>query len=218
IAAWECAIVINTKEGEKKKLPQITSYQNLLQPEFRGQIIMSNPSSSNAGFLTVSGLIQLMGEEEAFDYLDKLHENVAMYVHSGSAPAKKTGAGEFAVGISYGYAAVSQKKKGYPIEVVFPSEGSGWDVEANALIKKEAIKNEARLFLDWAISRHVMDNLKEDYAVTSIKTNGAIPQWYAKDPFSQLIPGNDLKWAAENRDRILQKWVSKYDGKSEAKQ
>ncbi|MCL1894088.1 MAG: putative 2-aminoethylphosphonate ABC transporter substrate-binding protein [Holophagaceae bacterium] len=218
IAAWESAIVVNTEEAKKKNLPQIRSFQDLLQPEFRGQIIMSNPSSSNAGFLTVSGLIQLLGEERAFEYLDKLHENVAMYLHSGSAPAKKVGAGEFAIGISYGYAAVSQKKKGYPIEVIFPAEGSGWDVEANALIKKEAIKDEARQFLDWAISKRAMDDLKEDYAVTSIKTGSLVPLGYAQDPFSQLIPNNDLRWAAENRDRILQKWIGKYDGKSEAKQ
>ena len=217
IDAWEAAIVVNTAEAKARNLPSVTSYQDLLKPEFKGEIIMSNPNSSGTGFLAVSGLIQLMGEDEAFEYLDKLHENIAMYTHSGSAPAKKAGAGEFAVGISYGYAGVSQISKGYPVEVIFPLEGSGWDVEANALIKKDVIKEEAKLFLDWAISMDAMNDLKEDYAITSIKVSDAIPAGYSKDPVSQLIPNNDLKWAAQNRDNILGKWMSRYDGKTEAK-
>ena len=216
IDAWELAIVVNKEEAKAKGLPEIKSYNDLLKPEFKGEIVMSNPNSSGTGFLAVSGLIQLMGEEKAYEYMDKLHENIAVYTHSGSAPAKKAGAGEFAVGISYGYAGVSQVEKGYPVDVVFPEEGSGWDVEANALIKKDNIKEEAKLFLDWAISEDAMNDLKEDYAITGMKMSEEIPAGYNKDPLKQLIPQNDLKWAAENRDKILETWMSKYDGKSEA--
>ena len=215
IDAWELAIVVNKEEAKAKNLPEIKSYEDLLKPEFKGEIVMSNPNSSGTGFLAVSGLIQLMGEEKAYEYLDKLHENIGVYTHSGSAPAKKAGAGEFAVGISYGYAGVSQKEKGYPVDVIFPEEGSGWDVEANALIKKDNVKEEAKLFLDWTISEDAMNDLKEDYAITGVKTGDEIPKGYTKDPLKQLID-NDLNWAAENRDKILKKWMSKYDGKSEA--
>lgn len=217
IDAWELAIVVNTVEVNAKKLPPIVSYLDLLKPEFKGEIVMSNPNSSGTGFLAVAGLIQLMGENNAFEFLDKLHENIAMYAHSGSAPAKKAAAGEFAVGISYGYAGVNQKKKGAPVNVVFPIEGSGWDVEANALIKKAQIKDEAKIFLDWAISDAAIDSLKSDYAITSVRSVNLIPEGYSKDPLSQLIPQNDLKWAAQNRDRILKEWMRRYDGKSEAK-
>lgn len=216
IDAWETAIVVNTVEAERLGLPEIRSYQDLLRPEFEGQIVMSNPNSSGTGFLTVSGLIQLMGEEEAFHYLDGLHKNIAMYTHSGSAPAKKVAAGEFAVGISYGYAGVSQINKGMPVKVIFPEEGCGWDAEGNALIKKDTIKEEAKVFLDWAISDDAMNLLKNDYAIIGIPTEGDIPEGYSKSPMEQLIPNNDLEWAAENRDTILAEWVRRYDGKTEA--
>lgn len=215
IDAWETAIVVNTVEAEKLGLPEITSYEDLLKPEFKGQIVMSNPNSSGTGFLTVSGLIQLMGEDSAFNYLDKLHDNVAMYVHSGSAPAKKVAAGEFPVGISYGYAGTSQIQKGMPVKVIFPEEGSGWDAEGNALIKKDNIKEEAKLFLDWAISDESMNLLKEDYAITGVKMSDEIPEGYTKNPLDQLIPNNDFEWAAKNREDILNKWMEKFDGKSE---
>ncbi len=217
IDAWECAIVVNTAEAKAQNLPQVKSYQDLLKPEFKGQIIMSNPNSSGTGFLAVAGLIHLMGEKKAFEYLDKLHQNIAMYTHSGSAPAKKAAAGEFAVGISYGYAGINQKKKGAPVDIIFPIEGSGWDVEANALIKKKDIKPEAKKFLDWAISDEAINALKGDYAITAVKMDNKIPDGYSKDPLSQLIKKNDLRWSAKNRARILKEWASRYDGKSEPK-
>lgn len=216
IDAWETAIIYNTAEAKAKGLPPIKSYKDLLRPEFKGQIVMSNPNSSGTGFLAVTGLIHLMGEEEAFKYMDQLHNNIAMYTHSGSAPAKKAAAGEFAVGISYGYAGMNQKKKGAPIEVIFPEEGSGWDVEANALIKKANIKPESKLFLDWAISDEAINALKDDYAITAVKVREGIPEGYEKDPLSQLVKNNDLKWSALNRDRILKEWAARYDGKTEA--
>ena len=217
IDAWECARVVNSAEAKAQGLPAIKSYQDLLKPEFKGKIVMSNPNSSGTGFLAVAGILQLMGEKKGFEYLDKLHKNIALYTHSGSAPAKKAASGEFAVGISYGYAGVNQKKKGAPVEIVFPKEGSGWDVEANALIKKADIKPEAKIFLDWAISDKAIDALKGDYAITAVMVNKTIPEGYAKNPLSQLIKKNDLRWSANNRERILKEWASRYEGKSENK-
>ena len=185
--------------------------------EFKGKIVMSNPNSSGTGFLAVSGLIQLMGEEKAYEYVDKLHNNIALYTHSGSAPAKKAAAGEFPVGISFGYAGVSQKKKGMPVDIIFPVEGSGWDVEANGLVQKDAIKAEAKEFLDWAISDEAMNILKDDYAILSVKMSTNIPEGYSKNPVEQLIKKNDLVWAAKNRDTILKEWQKRYDGKTEPK-
>ncbi|MRT18711.1 putative 2-aminoethylphosphonate ABC transporter substrate-binding protein, partial [Vitellibacter sp. q18] len=92
------------------------------------------------------------------------------YTHSGSKPAKLAGSGEYPIGITLGYRATQQLSSGEPIEVVFPKEGSGWDLEANALVKKDNIKKEAKLFLDWAISDSAMDRYAHEVAVTSIKT------------------------------------------------
>ena len=209
ITAWELAIIVNTVLAEQMRLPEIRSYQDLLKPEFRGQVIMSNPSSSGTGFLAISGLIQAWGEEAAFAYLDKLHLNIAQYLHSGSRPARMAGSGEFAVGISYGYAGVNVLKNNFPVKIIFPEEGSGWDVEANSLIKRKNIKPEAKLFLDWAISDEVMALMSEDYAIISTG-GGSIPTGYLRNPMDQLLP-NDFKWAAKNRDRILTEWQRRYE-------
>lgn len=213
IDAWETAFTVNTEEAEKLGLPEITSYEDLLDPAFKGHIVMSNPNSSGTGFLTVSAILQLMGEEEGWDYLDRLDENISQYTHSGSKPAKMAASGECAVGISFGYAGLSQKEDGAPVEVIFPEEGSGWDLEANALINKDEINPASYTFLDWAISDSAMELYKENYPIITTNDVGEY-EGYEGNPLDQLIE-NDFSWAASNREDILSQWMERYDAKSE---
>ena len=147
IKAWVTGIVGNTIEMEKNSLPMPKSYADLLNPVYKGSLVMPNPASSGTGFLTVSAVLQIMGEEKGWEFLDSLHENLAQYTHSGSKPAKMAGKGEFPIGISFAYRGFKQRSKGEPVVVAFPAEGSGYDVESNALIKKPRIKKEAKIYL-----------------------------------------------------------------------
>lgn len=177
---------------------------------------MPNPASSGTGFLTVSAFIQLFGEDKAWDYMSKLHDNIGVYTHSGSKPAKMAGQGEYPIGIAFDYAGINQAAKGAPVVTIFPTEGSGWDLEANALVKKAAIKDEAKIFLDWAISDEAMTEYNKSYGILAIKTTNPPPTGFPADPLQQLA-NNDFNWAAANRDRILDLWNQKFNGKSEPK-
>jgi iron(III) transport system substrate-binding protein len=214
IKAWMTGIVGNTIEMKRIGLTMPESYVDLIKPEYKGYIVMPNPASSGTGFLTVSAIIQLMGEEEGWKYLDKLHDNIAIYTHSGSKPAKMAGSGEFPIGISFAYRGFKQKDKGEPVTVAFPEEGSGWDLEANALIKKPRIKKNAKVFLDWAISEDAMKMYSQVYPVIATDMKVTVPEGYPQDPIKQLIR-NDFDWAATNRSRILKEWRKRYEAKSE---
>jgi iron(III) transport system substrate-binding protein len=216
IKVWETGFCVNTLEAKAQSLPIPTSLADLVKPVYRGKIIMPNPASSGTGFLTVSAILQSMGEQKGWEYLDQLHQNIAQYTHSGSKPCKMAGAGEIPIGISFGYRGIIQKKKGEPVETVFPREGCGWDAEANALIRKSVIKASAGTFLDWALGPEVMKAYARVYPVTAYPTGEPIPEGYPADPFQQLIQ-NDLSWAAKNREAILAEWSRRYDGKSEAR-
>ena len=126
------------------------------------------------------------------------------------------GKGEYPVGISFAYRGFKQKAKGEPVEIAFPMEKSGWDLEANALMKKPRIKKEAKLFLDWAISEDAMKMYAKIYPIISVDMPVQVPEGYPKDPAMQLIK-NDFDWAAMNRDAILKEWSKRYDGKSATK-
>jgi iron(III) transport system substrate-binding protein len=216
IKAWVTGIVGNTIEMEKLGLKMPQSYADLLKPEYKGYLVMPNPASSGTGFLTVSAILQTMGEEKGWDYLDQLHENIAQYTHSGSKPAKMAGKGEFPIGISFAYRGFKQRASGEPVEVAFPKEGSGFDVESNALIKKPRIKQDAKTFLDWAISDEAMAMYAKVYPIVATDVEVDAPDGWPSDPMSVLID-NDLQWAAKNRQRILKEWIKRYDSKSAPK-
>jgi len=216
--AWETVFVINTIEIEKVGLSasDIKGYQDLLRPELRDHVVIPNPASSGTGLLTVTALLQLNGREteNGWNYLSELHENVKQYTHSGSKPARMAAAGECIVGVSFGFTAINQKNQGAPVEIVFPLEGSGWDLEANALIKKDDINPAAKVFLDWAIADETMELYSRNYPIV---TNGRASTYEGfpdLDPVEQLIE-NDLKWIAANRENILDRWTRMFDGKSE---
>ncbi len=220
IDAWETAFLVNKDvlaANGIDKVPQ--SYEDLLDPAYKGLIAMPNPASSGTGTLTVNGILSLMGEEKGWEYLDKLNENMAVYLHSGSAPAKNTATGEYGIGISFGYRCIkSGKDLGDMGVVVFPSEGSGWDVEANALVKKaDGTKDISKKFLDWAITDEAMAKYATSYPMIATGIGDNIPEGYAVNPVDQLIKTVDLQWCADNRDRILDEWTKRYDGKSAPK-
>jgi iron(III) transport system substrate-binding protein len=216
IKAYVTGIVGNTIEMKAKNLEMPQSYADLLKPMYKGNVVMPNPASSGTGFLTVSAILQLMGEEKGWDYMDQLHENIAQYTHSGSKPAKMAGKGEFPIGISFAYRGFKQRAGGEPVVVAFPKEGSGYEVEANALMKKPRIKKEAKIFLDWAISDEAMALYAKVYPIVATDIKVEAPDGWPSDPMSVLID-NDLQWAAKNRKRILAEWIKRYDSKSEAK-
>ena len=216
VKAYVTGIVGNTIEMEKNGLKLPKSYADLLKPMYQGHLVMPNPASSGTGFLTVSAILQLMGEEKGWDFLDQLHENIAMYTHSGSKPAKMAGKGEFPIGVSFAYRGFKQRDKGEPVVVAFPSEGSGYEVEANALMKKPRIKKEAKVFLDWAISDEAMAMYAKVYPIVATDIKVEAPKGWPDDPMSVLID-NDMDWAASNRKRILKEWTKRYDAKSAPK-
>lgn len=217
IDAWETAWIVNKEVLKSHGIDTVpTSYQDLLDPKYEGLIAMSNPASSGTGLLTVNGILSLYGEEEGWNYLDELDKNVAVYMHSGSQPAKETAAGEYGIGISFGYRCLqSAEEVGSDIcEAVFPEEGSGWDMEANALIKKDNEKDIAKEFLDWAISDNIMTKYATNYPIVAIGVGDDIPEGYSSNPLDQLIPDIDFNEAAANRESILNEWSERYDAKS----
>lgn len=221
IDAWETAWIVNKDVLQSHGIDTVPkSYEDLLDPKYEGLIAMSNPASSGTGLLTVNGILSLYGEEEGWNYLDELDKNVAVYMHSGSQPAKDTAAGEYGIGISFGYRCLqSAEEVGSEIcEAVFPEEGSGWDMEANALIKKDGEKQAAKDFLDWAISDNIMTKYATNYPIVAIGVGEEIPKGYSSNPLDQLLPDIDFNKAAQERDAILTEWSERYDAKSAAKE
>ena len=214
--AWVAAICFNTVEAQKKSLPKPTSWKDLTKPAYKGAIVMPNPASSGTGFLDVSSWLQLFGEAEGWKYMDALHENVGVYTHSGSKPCTMAGAGEYPIGISFEFRAARMKKQGAPLDIVFPSEGSGWDMEATSIVKGTKNLEAAKTLVDWSVSEKAMKLYNEGYAVVAINRLAQKIEHLPDDMLKHMAK-NDFQWAATNRAKILGEWERRYGAKSEKK-
>ncbi|MBL8893091.1 MAG: putative 2-aminoethylphosphonate ABC transporter substrate-binding protein [Rhizobiales bacterium] len=213
---WSSALCFNTVEGGKKGLTAPQSWADLIKPEYAGQITMPNPASSGTGYLMVSAWLQMMGEEKGWAYMDALHKNIAAYTHSGSKPCKQAAAGEYTMGLSFEYRANKSKKEGAPLDVILPSEGVGWDMEAGSILATTKNVDDAKKLMDWAASKEANELYAKSYAIVAIP-GIAKPLEFVPADIEQRLIKNDFAWAAANRERILAEWSKRYDGKSEPK-
>ncbi len=214
--AWVASVCYNTVEAEKNGLTPPTSWKDLTDPMYKGHLIMPNPNSSGTGFLDVSSWLQMFGEEEGWAYMDALHGNIARYTHSGSKPCKLAAAGEIPIGISFAFRGAKSKADGAPLEIIVPSEGVGWDMEATAIIAGTANQEAAQKLVDFSITKEAMEMYNVGYAVVAMP-GVAKPVEHFPEGLLDAMIDNDFEFAANNRAAILKEWQSRYDGKSEPK-
>lgn len=214
--AWVAAVCVNIIEADKNSLPMPSSWKDLTNPVYKGHIAMPNPSSSGTGFLDVSSWLQLFGEKDGWAFMDGLHENIDHYTHSGSKPCKQAARGEVAIGVSFAFRGAKSKAKGAPIEIIIPSEGVGWEMEAAAIVKGTKNLEAAKTLMDWAVSENANKMYNEGYAVVGIQSLAKPVEHFPENIVGSMID-NDFEWAASNRKEILAEWQKRYDSKSEPK-
>ena len=211
--AWVACICVNTVEASKNNLPMPTSWKDLTKPVYRGHVVMPNPNSSGTGFLDVASWLQLFGEGGGWQFMDDLHKNIAWYTHSGSKPCRQAGSGETPIGVSFAYRGAKVKNKGAPVEIIIPSEGIGWDMEATAIMKGTKKLAAAKKLVDFTVSKDANIMYNGVYAVVAYPGVAKSVKNYPSNVDTAMID-NDFEWVASNRMRILKEWQSRYDSKS----
>jgi iron(III) transport system substrate-binding protein len=214
--AYLSVVCFNTMEGKKNNVATPTSWQDITKPEYKGKIVMPHPASSGTGYLTIAAWIQIMGEKPAWDFMDKLHDNIAVYTHSGSAPCVQAAKGERMAGIGFDMRGAREKTQGAPIDIVLPKEGAGWDLEATGIVKGTKNLELAKKVADWGASKQASELYSKYYALVADPTVKNIPPNYPPTA-EQAMVKNDFTWMAENRDRILAEWSKRYESKAAPK-
>ncbi|MCC7099316.1 MAG: ABC transporter substrate-binding protein [Rubrivivax sp.] len=142
----------NTELVAKKKMPIPQSWADLLKPVYKGEIQVANPASSGTSYTMIATLVQLMGEDKAFDYLKQLHRNIQTYTRSGTGPIKAVARGETTVSISFVHDGPGEAMQGFPVATITPSEGTGAEIGSMSIIKGARNLENARRFYEWALT------------------------------------------------------------------
>ena len=146
--------MVNKDELERMNLEAPADWQDLLKPEYKDLIWLSNYNTAGTAKLVINTMIQKYGHDEGIQYLVDLDKNIEVYTKSGSGPSKNVGTGECVIGIGFLHDGITQiVDNGYDnIELIIPSSGTSCEIGATAIFKGAAHPNAAKLWIEYALS------------------------------------------------------------------
>jgi len=208
VAIDPICFMFNKKFLKDHKLNPPSSWQDLLNPIYKGQLQMADPRTSGTGMYRLLSVIQAMGEDKAYKYEKALSQNIQLYTKSGAGGALPIARGQAAGGIFFLVDALEMQKKGYDVVISYPKEGVVAGIEAMGLVRGAKHLDLAKRFLDWA-SAERMQKLYEENDINLIPSNPNVP---VSDPALDIskikVLPLDVEWAGKNRDRLVERWIN----------
>jgi iron(III) transport system substrate-binding protein len=198
----------------KTGLPAPKGWKDLAGPNFKGEVQVANPNSSGTAYTMLATQVQLFGEEEAFAWLKALHANVNQYTLSGAAPARAVARGETGVGIAFLHDALTEKLAGFPVVLVVPEEGTGYETGCVSIIHGARHLENARAFVDWTLTPQAQATMEKGHSY-QWPSNKNAPLPTVVGPLEQL---NLMKFDLQKfgtkaeRKRLLTRWETEVRG------
>ena len=180
--------MVNTDELTRMNLEAPADWQDLLKPEYKGLIWLSNYNTAGTAKLVINTMIQKYGHDEGIQYLVDLDKNIEVYTKSGSGPSKNVGTGECVIGIGFLHDGITQiVDNGYEnVQLIIPSSGTSFEIGATAIFKGAAHPNAAKLWIEYALSPECVNlaaqNGSYQFLVIDNATQPEVAMQFGLDP------------------------------------
>ena len=202
---------VNTERLKKLGINEVPKcWKDLTDPRLKGEIQIADPQSSGTAYTAIATFVQLWNEQQAFDYFKLLHPNISQYTKAGVAPSRNTARGATAIGLGFLHDYALEKQQGAPLELVIPCEGTGYELGGVSILKGARNLDNAKLFVDWALSKEGQELAWKEGQALQILTNTTAEQSpLAFDPTKLNLINYDFEkyGATEERKRLIEKWV-----------
>jgi len=190
-----------------KPLP--ATWDDLLDPELEGEIVLTDPTASSTAYLFVQNQLQRLGWDAGWEYLERLAPLVGQFPPSGGAPPQLVGAGEYAIGVAYVHALARYRADGFPVSTVVPPDTVG-EVGALAIIANGPNPEGARAFVDFVLSAEAQTAFAAQSFTAPLNPDAAVPEGAPpRDSFDMI--DYDAELAGEQRDEVLLRWQQVVD-------
>lgn len=199
-------IGINSDRYAKKfpDIPEPKTWEDLLNPAYKGEIVLTNPVASSTAYLFVQNQLQRLGWDKGWDYLLTLAPLVGQFPESGSAPAKLIGTGEYALGVSYLHALAKYNAEGFNIKLVAPPKSVG-DVDCIAITKNTKNLEAAKKFVDFMLSKEAQEVMSSIDFTVPVNPEAVPVKGSIASSELDLIEYNTVL-AAQQKEQVLEYW------------
>ena len=198
----------NTKFLADKGLEAPASWNDLLDPAYKNGLQMADARTSGTATERIYSLVKILGEDEAFAYQKKLHQNIQMYTKSGAGGAMPVATGQAASGIFYIVDALDIQQQGHPVVISYPKEGVSFGIEATGVLKGARNLENAKKFMDWASSK-TFAQLLVDRKINYIPTRGDVEVTNPALDLSKVsLVEVDVTWKGQNRKAFVDRWIN----------
>lgn len=195
--------IVNPGRAKQKGAIIPLSWSDLLRPEFHSEILMSDPEISGTAYTVIQGILQTMGEEKGWQYLESLHRQIREYPKRGNAPPRRAAQGDVIVGLSPGVE--PEWLEGYKTLTVYPRDGTPWWPSPIAIMKGTKNLQNSKKLVDWCLSPRGQEVLKK--AAPRLPTRQDVPP---PEILGKLNPEKlmtiDFVQAGRQREATLQQW------------
>ena len=189
--------------------PLPASWEDLLDPAFAGEIVITDPVASSTAYLFVQAQLQRLGWDEGWAYLEALAPLVGQFPSSGGAPPQLVGTGEYTLGVAFVHALSRYRQQGFPVSLVVPPDTAG-EVGAVSLIAGGPNADNARRFIDFVLSAEAQQAFVNQSLTTPLHPDVVLPE--AAVPFSAIgLIDYDPVLAGEQREEVLLRWQTVVD-------
>ena len=201
-------LCVNTKVIEELGIEMPQTWDDLLDPAYADNIAMAHPASSGTAYtMFYTQVLRLGSEEAAMEYAKQLHPNILQYTKSGAASGPMAGRGEIAVSIIFSHDCIANIEAGFEdLAVVFPSDGTGYEIGAEALVANAAHPNNAKTWIDWALEADTQE-IGPTVEAFQLPTNPeAAVSEFAVDISQVNLVDYDFQAAGEARTRLTEQF------------
>ncbi len=201
-------VAYNTEVLAEKGLNPPACWMDLTKAEYKGEIQVANPNSSGTAYTELATIVQVFGEDEGFKILKDIGENINQYTKSGSAPSKAAGRGETTISIGFQHDMIKLAIAGFPLAIVTPCEGTGYEVGGVSIIAGAKNFDSAKKWVEYVISAEAQNHGPEVnvFNVPSNK-NATIPKEAPPIASLKLIDYDFATYgSSETRERLLARW------------
>ncbi len=198
----------NTEVLKRRNLPEPKCWNDLASDKYKDEVQVADPNSSGTSYTMLATLVQIYGEDKAFDFMKRMHRNINQYTRSGAAPAKAAAQGETLIGITFLHDLVTMAVGGAPLKLVAPCEGTGYEVGSMSIIKGGRNPKEARMWYDWALTPEAQ-GIGADSKAYQIPSNrnAKVPPQAPRLDQTKVIDYDFAKYGSSaERKRLLSKW------------